>query len=137
MWVDINVHLELMSVPSESVNQAAAAVAVNFIATGTNPDQWDWLVGRTPYLAFGLHPRYAVQTSDWMSLLERYLCESPRSRLGKSGLDFRPQMPARYSRWFLRDNSLAKELDRPVIIHAVKSHFEVISTLNESASVVL
>ena len=37
MWVDVNVHLELMSVPSVSVNQAAAAVAVNFIATGTYP----------------------------------------------------------------------------------------------------
>ena len=37
MWVDVNVHLELMLVPSESVNQAAAAMAVKFIATGTNP----------------------------------------------------------------------------------------------------
>ena len=86
MWVDINVHLELMSVPSESVNQAAAAVAVKFIATGTNPDQWDWLVGRTSYLAFGLHPRYAVQTSDWMLLLERHLRENPRSAVGEIGL---------------------------------------------------
>ena len=131
MWVDINVHLELMSVPSESVNQAAAAVAVKFIATGTNPDQWDWLVGRTSYLAFGLHPRYAEQTSDWMSLLERYLCESPRYAIGEIGLDFRPQMPAREIQQmvFERQLFLAKELDRPVIIHAVKSHSEVISTL--------
>ena len=88
MWVDVNVHLELMLAPSVSVNQAAAAMAVKFIATGTYPDQWDWLVDRTPYLAFGLHPRYAVQTSDWMLLLERHLRENPRSAVGEIGLDF-------------------------------------------------
>ena len=131
MWVDVNVHLELMPAPSVSVNQAAAAMAVKFIATGTYPDQWDWLVDRTPYLAFGLHPRYAVQTSDWMSLLERHLRENPRSAVGEIGLDFRPQMPSREVQRvvFERQLALAKELDRSVIIHAVKSHSEVISAL--------
>ncbi|MBU25297.1 MAG: hypothetical protein CMD99_04625 [Gammaproteobacteria bacterium] len=131
MWIDINVHLELMPASSESVKKAAAAVSVEFIATGTNPDQWDWLVDRTSFLAFGLHPRYAVQTSDWMSLLEGYLRENPRYAMGEIGLDFRRQMPIREEQEIVFESqlALAKELDRPVIIHAVKSHPEVISAL--------
>ena len=131
MWVDINVHLELMSAPTESVNQAANASAVNFIATGTHPDQWRWLVGRTRYLAFGLHPQYAVQSSDWLSLLEHYLRTHPRSAMGEAGLDFRPYMPAQDIQKLAFENqlALAKDMDRPVIIHAVKSHTDVISAL--------
>ena len=131
MWVDINVHLELMHAPSESVHQAATAAAVKFIATGTDPDQWDWLVGRTSNVAFGLHPRYAAQTSDWVSLLEGYLRKNPRCAMGEIGLDFRSQMPNRelQKKVFERQLALAKELDRPVIIHAVKAHSEVISAL--------
>jgi len=131
VWVDINVHLELMSASTESVNQAANASSVNFIATGTHPDQWRWLVSRTRYLAFGLHPHYAADSSDWLSLLEHYLCSHPCLAIGEIGLDFRPYMPAReiQQRIFEHQLALAKELDRPVIIHAVKSHTEVISTL--------
>ena len=131
MWVDINVHLELMSASTESVNQATNASSVKFIATGTHPDQWRWLVGRTRHLAFGLHPQYAAVSSDWFSLLEQYLGSHPGSAMGEVGLDFRPHMPAReiQQRVFENQLALAKELDRPVIIHAVKSHTEVISTL--------
>jgi TatD DNase family protein len=131
VWVDINVHLELMSASTESVNQAADASSVNFIATGTHPDQWRWLVGRTHYLAFGLHPQYAADSSDWLGLLEHYLRSHPCSALGEVGLDFRPQMPAQDIQQLVFEDqlALAKELDRPVIIHAVKSHTEVISTL--------
>jgi TatD DNase family protein len=131
VWVDINVHLELMSASTESVKQSANALSVNFIATGTHPEQWRWLVGRTRYLAFGLHPQHAVDSSDWLSLLEHYLCSYPDSALGEIGLDFRPYMPAQdiQQRVFENQLALARELDRPVIIHAVKSHTEVISTL--------
>lgn len=120
-----------MSASTETVNQAAEASAVKFIATGTHPDQWHWLVGRTRYLAFGLHPQYAARSSDWLSLLEDYLLRHPGSAMGEIGLDFRPTMPAQdvQQRVFENQLALGKELDRPVIIHAVKSHAEVISTL--------
>lgn len=82
-------------------------------------------------MAFGLHPQHAADSSDWLSLLEHYLCSYPGYAIGEIGLDFRPHMPTRdiQQRVFENQLALAKELDRPVIIHAVKSHTEVISTL--------
>ncbi len=65
MWVDINAHLELMSSPPEHVLEAARAVDVNFIATGTHPDQWHWIEGQSPYVAFGLHPHYVGSKKPW------------------------------------------------------------------------
>ena len=107
MWVEINVHLEVMSASTESVNQAANASSVNFIATGTHPEHGRWIGGRTRNLACGLQPRYAAVSSDWFSLLEQYLGSHPGSAMGEVGLDFRPQMPEREIQQRVFENQLA------------------------------
>ena len=43
MWVDINIHLELISTPPDQVLKDAHAANVTYVATGTHPEQWRWL----------------------------------------------------------------------------------------------
>ena len=132
MWVDINTHLELMSSPPDQILEDARSVGVSFIATGTHPDQWRWLEGRAPHLAFGLHPHHLDQDCDWASVLEDLLSRHEQSAVGEIGLDFRPGLmrgKETQVRAFESQLELARSFDRAVIIHAVKSHNEVITSL--------
>jgi TatD DNase family protein len=131
MWIDINAHLELMSSPPEHVLEATRAVGVNFIATGTHPDQWRWIEGQSPYAAFGLHPHHVDQQCQWLTILEDLLTRYPQSAVGEVGLDFRSGMASKESQIhaFESQLALAQSLDRAVIIHAVKSHHDVINSL--------
>lgn len=131
MWVDINTHLELMSAPPDQVLKDAHAANVTYIATGTHPEQWRWLEGRAPHVAFGLHPHYLTVESDWLVTLEDLLHRDERRAVGEIGLDFRHEMPRpeHQIRVFENQLSLAQSLDRAVIIHTVKSHHEVIASL--------
>ncbi len=133
MWVDINAHLELMSSPSDEVLKEAGLVGVSFIATGTHPDQWRWIEDKAPCVAFGLHPHHLTQKSDWLSILEDVLLRHQKSAIGEIGLDFRSGMPEQTAQIhaFESQLALARSLDRAVIIHAVKSHNEVISLLKK------
>ena len=134
MWVDINAHLELMSSPVAVVLREAQEASVSFIATGTDPQQWKWLNGRVPYAAFGLHPHKVTRNKSWLCELERLLIENPLSPVGEIGLDYRSHMPAfkMQCACFEDQLCLARELDRPVIIHAVRSHGEVIASLKKT-----
>lgn len=131
MWVDINTHLELMSAPPDQVLTDAHAANVTYIATGTHPEQWRWLEGRAPHVAFGLHPHYLTVESDWLVTLEDLLHRDEQRAVGEIGLDFRHGMPRpeHQIRVFENQLSLAQSLDRAVIIHTVKSHHEVIASL--------
>ncbi len=131
MWVDINTHLELMSAPPDQVLKDARTANVGYIATGTHPKQWRWLEGRAPNVAFGLHPHYVIDESDWLMTLEDLLQRDEQRAVGEIGLDFRRGMPKadRQIRVFENQLSLAQSLDRAVIIHTVKSHHEVIASL--------
>ena len=131
MWVDINIHLELISTPPDQVLKDAHAANVTYIATGTHPEQWRWLEGRAPHVAFGLHPHYLTDESDWLVTLEDLLHRDERRAVGEIGLDFRRGMPQPdyQIRVFENQLSLAQSLDRAVIIHTVKSHHEVIASL--------
>ncbi len=136
MWVDINTHLELMSSPPAQVLKEAGSVGVSFIATGTHPDQWLWIEDRVPQVAFGLHPHHLNQTFDWLSILEDLLLRHQQSAIGEIGLDFRSGMPERTAQIdaFESQLALARSQDRAVIIHAVKSHNDVISSLKKVRS---
>ena len=131
MWIDINTHLELMSTPPDQVLKDAHAANVTYIATGTRPEQWRWLEGRAPHVAFGLHPHHLTDESDWLVTLEDLLHRDEQCAVGEIGLDFRHGMPQPdlQIRVFENQLSLAQSLDRAVIIHTVKSHHEVIASL--------
>ncbi|MEE2820355.1 MAG: TatD family hydrolase [Pseudomonadota bacterium] len=131
MWVDINTHLELMTNPPYQVLKDARTANVTYIATGTHPEQWRWLEGRAPHVAFGLHPHHLTDESDWLVTLEDLLHRDEQRAVGEIGLDFRRGMPQsdHQIRVFENQLSLAQSLDRAVIIHTVKSHHEVIASL--------
>ena len=131
MWIDINTHLELMSTPPDQVLKDARTANVTYIATGTHPEQWRWLEGRAPHVAFGLHPHHLTDEPDWFLTLEDLLHRDEQRAVGEIGLDFRRGMPKSdcQIRVFENQLSLAQALDRAVIIHTVKSHHELIASL--------
>ena len=71
---------------------------------------------------FGLHPWFAGQgQNNWMDALERYLQQTP-SCAGEIGLDGACAVNMKIQEEvFIRQLKLAKQLDRPAVIHCVKA----------------
>lgn len=135
-WVDINVHLERMPDAVESTLARASAAGVRCIATGTDPAQWEQMLQWTGVgLAFGLHPLVEPDGSDWQDRLHAALLSRPQAAVGEIGLDRRHKAPVFEAqmlrcRWQLK---LAKTLDRPVILHVVRAHQEMLELIRSES----
>lgn len=99
------------------------------VVNGTRESDWSavsQLCAQHPWAvpSFGLHPwRVAERSNHWMANLREYLALNPSAGVGEIGLD----------RWveghdvdlqrdiFLKQLSLAVELNRPVTIHCVRA----------------
>lgn len=73
--------------------------------------------------AFGLHPWYAATAgTEWRQNLRGYLRRFPQALVGECGLDrIKAPEPEPQKSVFAAQIELAKELRRPLIIHAVRA----------------
>ena len=134
MWVDTNVHLELIKSDPVMILARAKAAGVRVHCSETHPEQWTWLSGiKGVYKAYGLHPNYC-QSSLWSDALRRHLIADPLACIGEVGLDFRDHMPPSILQieCLKAQLDLAVELDRAVIVHSVKAHQSVLKCLRQS-----
>lgn len=121
--------------------RAKAAGIAFFIQGGVGPDDWQRqrrLSDGSWFLSFGLHPWFVAQHDEAMCrealrLLPEYLPEG--IGLGECGLDYGPNQPkASYQRqqsFFSQQLELAKQWDKPLILHAVRSHGEMLARIRE------
>ncbi len=125
-------HLHLQDYKTKDAQQIIvdlrAAGFVKVVCAATSPTDWNKVsvfAGLAPDLvipAFGLHPWHlAAASQDWASALKKQLERFPLAWVGECGLD-RVKAPS----WdgqeeaFAVQISLAKELSRPLVIHALK-----------------
>ncbi len=106
------------------------------IIPGTDPDQWaraqslceaqpDW------YFAAGIHPWWLDRAGDnWKTLCQRTLAHPRCVAVGESGLDKLIETPVSQQETLLAAHlELARTCDKPVILHCVKAHNELIRHL--------
>ena len=72
--------------------------------------------------AFGVHPWYVQSClKDWQQRITSYFAEFPQALVGECGLDGTRSAEAEQQDIFAAQLRLASELERPLIIHAVKA----------------
>lgn len=136
--LDAHCHLA----PDHHLPQLSTNVAIHIqgrILCGIRPAEWDAIAraadawpGTIP--AFGIHPwNSADATGPWLDRLRSFLLKYPRAWLGEIGLDYLKADPASIpaqQEIFVKQLQLARELGRPVNIHCLKAHDDIIQFLD-------
>lgn len=119
----------------------------SFAMGGVDPDDWDKqliLSKEHPrvYPSFGLHPWFVARSEEAaceaaFKKLESMLANA--SAIGETGLDFHERWPRdsheRQINYFERHADLAERMNKPLIIHSVKAHQEVLRVVKNHAPV--
>jgi TatD DNase family protein len=121
------------------VIRAREAGVSRMLCCGTCEADWPSvkeLARRYPEIiaGFGLHPWYIANRSDrWLTVLERFLVESPKSAVAEIGLDhavdksnFEDQAAV-----FVAQLKLARRLHRPLSIHCRKAWGDLVRIIKE------
>ena len=141
--IDSHTHLDACAPPDEElVAAAASAGVVRMLTVGTDPDSCAAALRaaeRFPavYAAIGCHPNVAQQLD---TALLRELAAHPRCvAIGETGLDYyRDRAPRELQqRAFEAQIELARELDKPLVIHTREAAEDTLATLHERAGGVL
>ena len=138
--IDSHTHLDACEAPdAELVHAAQAAGVVRLLTVGTDPESCRAAIAaaeRFPsvYAAIGCHPNVAQQLD--LGLL-RELAAHPRCvAIGETGLDYyRDRAPRELQlRAFEAQIELARELDKPLVIHTRAAAEDTLAVLRSGAS---
>ncbi len=141
MWTDAHCHLadpRLYDDARAVVARSRAAGVDAWVQGGVSPEDWDrqrrlrdW-VGAGFFPAFGLHPWWVAEKTDAevdsaLEQLAALMAETPF--LGETGLDSGARAGGavyleRQRRSFVRHVELAREHEKPLVLHVVREHAE-------------
>ena len=121
------------------MTRARAAGVEHMLCCGTAEDDWAEvarLAEEYPAVvpAFGLHPWYAQRRSPaWMERLRALLAGQATAAVGEIGLDhaIEERNDAEQEAVFLAQLQLARELERPVVVHCRRAWGRLIALLAE------
>lgn len=124
------------------LSRARAAGVERLIVVGTDVETsraaFDLCAGRPGFFpTAGIHPHEARASSPAMRAAIRELCQDPVCvAVGETGLDWFKEFSPRAAqldnfRWHL---ALARELDKPVVVHCRDAHAETVALLREQRS---
>jgi TatD DNase family protein len=139
MW-DTHCHLTdpRLAEQLDGVLARAAAAGVNRMVTiGTDPADWDAVVTLTKShahirCAIGAHPNYCHEIEkEQLSLLRGFAQNPAVVALGEMGLDYHYDFApkARQAEFFETQLDLARELDKPVVIHCREAMNDCLSII--------
>ncbi len=130
-FIDTHIHLQdykLNSAP-EIIAAATASNVSGFVCVSAGEADWvkveELSKKFSPKIvpAYGVHPWYSADVKEgWSDCLKKLLIQNPKSCIGECGLDkicrvdFETQKAV-----FCKQIALAKELDRPLLLHLVKA----------------
>lgn len=138
-WFDSHCHLNDLDDPAASWRQAVSAGIRHCLIPGTHPDQWaelDALCTADIRIAKGTHPWFVQEPEQDVAALQQALETQRLTAVGEIGLDFfngrqpRPEA-ALQTASFSGQLELAARYHRPVVIHAVKSHQQIVRHLKQ------
>lgn len=141
MWTDAHCHLadpRLYDDARAVIARSRAAGVDAWVQGGVSPEDWDrqrhlrdW-IGPGFFPAFGLHPWWVAAKTDAevdaaLAQLAALMAETPF--LGETGLDSGARAGGtahleRQRRSFVRHIELAREHEKPLVLHVVREHAE-------------
>ena len=129
-FVDLHIHLQdyTEDCATNIVKKAQKSGLKKMVCAATSLDDWEQVAGfaqKYPALivpAFGIHPWQVNGASiDWFEQLKQYLNNFPLCLIGETGLDgLKPDFELQ-QQVFSMHLELAREYNRPIIIHSVKA----------------
>lgn len=148
-YIDAHCHLtdaRLDARRAQILQRSEAAGVTTWIQGGIDPSDWQRqreLAAAYPgriWTSFGLHPWWVARASeaqcaDALSQLKKQLPEA--DGLGETGLDFSPKHDSpvsntRQLQYFEMQLELAKQLEKPLVLHIVHAHEAALDLLEES-----
>ena len=129
-FTDMHIHLQdyKANCATDIIENARAAGVGRMVCAATAESDWPAVAAlaekypHTVVPAFGVHPWYAGETAaGWEHRLHKRLLSAPEALVGESGLDGLRGDQAAQKTVFSVQAALAKELRRPLVIHAVKA----------------
>lgn len=140
MFIDTHCHLDfaIFDKTRDAILQNCNELGINhFINPATRRDNWDNLIQLNKQhsnvaICFGLHPVFINNHSiSDLNALEEYSNKHSTKIIGEIGLDKRFENFDKQIEFFSVQIAIAKNLDKQVIIHAVKSHNEVLRIIKD------
>ncbi len=129
-FIDTHIHLQDYeeNFATDIVKKAQKSGLKKMICAAIEPGDWQKVADfarQYPDLvvpAFGVHPwQVAGISEDWAERLKQYLNIFPSALIGETGLDgLKPDFDLQ-QKFFSAHLELAREYNRPIIIHAVKA----------------
>lgn len=146
MYSDGHCHLPLSHDPEADLKRAYEAGISAFVMGGIHLKDWQVQIelaqkyrplGMTFFLSFGLHPWFINENAEAeFTALKKMttLCDA----IGETGLDYyrakSEEQRQAQKELFKRHLALAQEHQKPLVLHAVKSHGDCIKLLSQEGS---
>lgn len=141
MFIDTHCHLDfkIFDKTREELSKNCQGLGINqFINPATQRATWDNLINinkqfQNIHICFGLHPVFIDKHKKQdLKELESYTQNISTKLIGEIGLDKRFNNYDKQQEFFLAQISIAKNLNKQVIIHSVKSHNEVMRVIKDT-----
>ena len=129
-YVDTHIHLQdyKLNLVQDIVNEAAKISVKRMFCVCSVEEDWkqvEYIAEQYPQIvvpAFGIHPWYVDKiTLGWQKRLRQCFMKWPQALVGECGLDGLKENMPQQKEVFASQIALAKEISRPVIVHAVKA----------------
>ena len=148
MWIDTHCHFDVaeFDLDREQVAQQAFGSGVEAIAViGYLAEYWPQLLEVCEYIkrpkllpVLGLHPCYIAQhQSEHLQQLAQHLRQNQCVAVGEIGLDTyvadikQPELYQKQQDFFAAQLDLAKQYQKPVVLHVRKAHANVFKIIRE------
>jgi len=141
MFIDTHCHLDFEVFDEnrkDLINKCGDLEIKHFINPATQRATWDNLIDinkqfRNIHICFGLHPVFIdMHKKQDLKELESYTQNISTKLIGEIGLDKRFNNYDKQQEFFSTQINIAKNLDKKVIIHSVKSHSEIIKVIKDN-----
>ncbi|GAB4223966.1 MAG: TatD family hydrolase [Francisella sp.] len=140
MFIDTHCHLDFDifdNIRPQILNKCNKLSIKYFINPATDKNNWEKLIQlkhnfNNINICFGLHPIFIENhQNSHLKELENYTNKYSTKLIGEIGLDKRYKNFDKQLAFFSAQINIAKNLNKKVIIHAIKSHNEVIKTIKD------
>lgn len=137
-YIDTHIHLDLLDRVGPELEDAREAGVGAWVVPGVSPDHWSELMAiaekhANVYSAPGIHPQAADSCHELTLEKLRLLLEHPKAvAVGEVGLDRQVNRSwQKQEETFIQMIRLAREMDKPLLIHARRSSDRIMELLQQ------